>query len=793
MTEKELLEKIKQSAEEIEIPKSLEPEEIEKMLNTKKMRKNYPQEKEMSGGKYDAKQGFFSRFANRKVIVAASVFLVCSVCGIAAAKSGIFTNSIENVVVGDDYTSAETASNDSIAEEAVETVEEAAAGESTSDTNIATDNTPDAGELYQVASSYQEVYELLDQYRYDSSGYGVYDEIFREEINEVVEKEEMSVEAEEFSSSNSATNDAVKEQTEAAATDSVSETGGAGNYSTTNLQTQGVDESDIVKTDGKYIYTVSQNQILITDIQGEQLKNVGNIKLHLDGESETVLEMYVDNGRLILITSRYDTSLTTNAHFREERTYDLTKIVEAATEAIDTFVQGISAEEAERIVENAITEEVEITEVNDADTLAASMVQEDVEAYHIEREVCTVIYTYDVSNPEEPKLLGSVKQDGSYHTSRKIDDVVYLFTDENLYNNTQPVDEVMRDSGEYLPMVNEEEIPYDRIYLPKEGSQALIISSVNVGNPSAIVDKAMILNNYVEIYVGSESCYLYNSTYQNGKDMTEIAKFTFSDGVISAVNAATVEGMIYDTFAINEKNGKLRVLTTKWDDVTWEESNNLYLLDEQLSITGTLTDIALGEQIYAARYIGDIVYFITYRNMDPLFAVDISDETSPKLLGELEITGFSEYLHPWGEDKLLGIGYETDPDTGIEEGIKLVMFDISNPTELKILDTLVIENIDYCTALYNYKCVIAEENANIIGFATETYSSSYSQREINYLAFGWENGKFVNLLAEGLTKGVDSSIYRGIYVGDKFYIASPEQIRSFDRSNNYKKLDELVF
>ncbi len=781
MTEKELLEKIKNSAEEIEIPKSLEPEEIEKMLNAKKMSENYPQENETSGEKYDAKQGFFSRLANRKVIAAASVFLVCGVCGMAAVKAGIFGNEakVENAVIGEDAASAESDSSDIVAE-SVETADE------TFDGIVSTEGKDNIGELYQVASSYEEVYALLDSYvRGTMITEEGYTNNLREETDGAAIESEKSADVNQFSSGNTMESDIVEdvvaeESTSGSSTAAVS-------YSTTNLQTQGVDESDIVKTDGRYIYTVSRNQILITDIQGEKLEEAGSIKLSIDTNAETILEMYVDNGKVILITSKYDTSLSTNAPFREEIAYVEESIVDVDDELV------LETEQAESIVENSTVEDVTFNEVSAADMVKKNINEGDAASYYIEREISTIIYTYDVSNPKEPKLLGKVKQDGSYHTSRKIGDVVYLFTDENLYDNAQPTDEVMRDSGAYLPMVNDEEIPYDRIYLPREGSQALIISSVNVGSPDAIVDKAMILNNYVNIYVGSESCYLYNSDYQNGKDVTEIAKFTFSDGKISAVNAATITGTVYDTFAINEKNGKLRVLTTEWNDSYSQQSNNLYLLDEELSLTGTLNGIAPGEDIYAARYIGDTAYFITYRNIDPLFAVDISDETAPKLLGELEITGFSEYLHPWGDDMLLGIGYETDPDTGMEEGIKLVMFDISNPTKLKIVDTLVIENVDYCAALYNYKCIIAEENANIIGFATETYTSSYTQREINYLAFAWENGKFVNLFAEGLTNGVDCSIYRGIYAGDSFYIASPEQIRSFDRTNGYKKLDEIVF
>lgn len=103
-----------------------------------------------------------------------------------------------------------------------------------------------------------------------------------------------------------------------------------------------------------------------------------------------------------------------------------------------------------------------------------------------------------------------------------------------------------------------------------------------------------------------------------------------------------------------------------------------------------LENIAKGEEIYAARYLGNIAYFITYHNTDPLFAVDISDPAHPKPLGNVKMTGYSDYLHPFGDGLLLGIGYETDAKTSEKTGVKLTMFDISDPINLRILDSVTI-------------------------------------------------------------------------------------------------------
>lgn len=137
-------------------------------------------------------------------------------------------------------------------------------------------------------------------------------------------------------------------------------------------------------------------------------------------------------------------------------------------------------------------------------------------------------------------------------------------------------------------------------------------------------------------------------------------------------------------------------------------SNGLVISSVNIKEPGkVLDDIMIVND--SARFLGTMAYFVTYRNMDPLFAVDLSDEKNPKVLSELKITGFSEYLHFWGEDKLVGIGYETDPETGRQTGLKISMFDISDPADLKVAGSCVLKNTGYSPALYDYKCVLVDE------------------------------------------------------------------------------------
>lgn len=707
MTEQEVLKKIKESAEGVEIPVKLGPEEIRSMLNRKAVQTPSFCWQEEAADHKDASNGKKQRIL-KYTAAAAVLLLAVSVSGAGmfhlkqngrpSADSGYALNQYQNTEIQDviDRTDVKPA------------------------------QTPkqDAGELYTVAKSYEDVYQSLEQEReryYDRDGMAG---------NAVAEEETGSV---EFSSS------AVKFMTDAASDESTL------GYSKTNLQTEGVDESDFIKTNGAYIFTVSGGKIIITDVRSGNMESAGEIDPGLNTAADNVLEMYVDDGHLTLIVQRNDTYLQENQLY-----------------------------------------EVDIP--NGGSKRSGMLPVEDC-AYRIESKNSTVIYTYDISNPQAPRLTGKTEQDGFYRTSRKIGDIVYLFTEQGLFGAANRATDMERTEGCFLPLVNGEQISYDSIYLPKQGSEGLIVSSFDVNKPETAIDKTMIVNDYVNIYVSTDALYLYHNDYSAEQIKTQIAKFLLKDGVINASGATSVNGEILDTFAINEYCGKLRVLTTGREENGGTETNNLYLLNEALELTGSVTGIARGERIYAARYFGDTAYFITYRNTDPLFAVDLSDEKNPKLLGELKVTGFSEYLHPWGEDKLLGIGYETNPETGEQMGIKLIMFDISNPAELKEISSLVIQNAEYSPALYDYKCVTAEKNANIAAFAVYDYDAR--EAKASYLVFSWEGDHFENRLTTALGDWNRSEDYRGIYIGDRFYLANSEEIVSFDRTDGYRELQKL--
>ncbi|MGN0348782.1 MAG: beta-propeller domain-containing protein [Roseburia sp.] len=690
MTEQELLKRIEESAARVEVPKSISPRAVKGRIEAIQRFKEEPKQKSGKGETHVKKWG--RKPAGLVAAVAAAALAIGAYAAMQKDDSGNLQ---------------QTAQTEQAAEEAIQN----------------TETKQNAGDLYVIAGDYKVVYDAVE--KPNQSSELKYSASWQDVIMAEAEATTGSIETAPVGGLSEAVN---------AAEDMADASNSKESYSKTNLQTEGVDESDIVKTDGEYIYTVDDSRVVITDVQNREMRQIGEITLSMEDASDSIVEMYVDGNMLNLIVQRENSNLEKSAAADEEALADV---------------------------------------------------------YYMNTETVTEVKTYDIRDRQAPKENGSVVQDGYYKTSRKIGDILYLFTQEEIELSSveRAKAEAAAEEGGWIPTVNGKAVMADCIYVPEKGKQGLVISSINVKSPKDVVDCVMILNNYVEIYVSTEAFYLYGQEGSFLGGTTQIAKFSMKNGVINAAGATSVKGMVTDSFAIHEKEGNLRLLTT--DRSGSEAENRLYLFDEKLKLEGKLEGIAKGEEIYAARYLGNIVYFVTYRNTDPLFAVDLTDTKNPKILSELKITGFSEYLHFWGEDKLLGIGYETDPDNGERKGIKLAMFDISNPAELHTLGSLVIENIDYCPALYQYKYVLAEPRENLIGFAGETYRGRTNK---NYFLFAWEDGAFQERMTANMNEDGAIEQCRGLYIGRRFYLVNPNSgITSFDREDGYKRIQKLVF
>jgi uncharacterized secreted protein with C-terminal beta-propeller domain len=542
-------------------------------------------------------------------------------------------------------------------------------------------------------------------------------------------------------------------------------------HSDTNLRENGIDEGDGVKTDGRYLYILNDEGVRIISADGGTMSEAAFIDARVSA-GRKILEMYVADDRLILLTQDYGTVLST----------------------IDDTGSG-----------NA-----------DSVNPAAGTSQ----TYQVLTRDTVTVSTYDITDRTSPELLGQVTADGYYSTSRLADGVLYLMTQydgmygSGLYTDTDSsyAETSFLESGA-VPGVNGTALEAGDIYLPENvtGDSYLLLTSVKLSEPAAAADSKAILSYAGNVYVSSKALYLITSDWMNYTSGSTIVRIDYADGSFTPSGACTVPGEVLDTFCIDESSdGYLRVASTSYGgtasggryifdgDMTSVDgkisesgttSNGVYIFDREMNPVGSVTGIAPGEKIQSARFLDNVCYLVTYKNMDPLFSIDLSDPANPKLLGELSIPGFSQYLHFWSGSLLFGLGCETDPESGAVTGLKLSMFDISDPSNVTETSKTVLENLTGADALYNYRALLINPEKNIIGFSAYSSDSSTANGNYGYQVFSYENGSFYAKWNQILT-GDDGSV-RGVYIGSTFYLVRNGAVTAYDMNAGYAEIGKI--
>lgn len=390
----------------------------------------------------------------------------------------------------------------------------------------------------------------------------------------------------------------------------------------------------------------------------------------------------------------------------------------------------------------------------------------------------TTAVTYDISDRANPKEVGRVSQSGYYNSSRIVDGYLYLFSDYYVILNGITA----KDPKSYVPLVNDNLIKETDICLPSisKADMYSIITSVSLEKPDKTAHSKALLSDSGSLYVSNNNIYYYENVWEySGKNVTTIRKVSYESGKLTAGAQCKLNGYINDSFSIDEYNGYLRVVMT--DD----DTNSVYILDKDLKETGSIKNLAKDERVYSARFMGDVGYFVTFKETDPLFSVDLSDPKNPKIIGELKIPGFSDYLHPYGKDKLLGIGMNVDEKTMSTDGVKLTIFDISDPENVKEEQTFVLENVYYTDVSYDYKAALVDTEKNLIGFAAD----SEGGREYYIFSYDEKDG-FTCTMHEEIN-GNNMRITRGIYIEDTIYVIQGNIIEAYSL-NDFKKIDDII-
>jgi inhibitor of cysteine peptidase len=454
-------------------------------------------------------------------------------------------------------------------------------------------------------------------------------------------------------------------------------------YSKTNTQVEGVDEGDIVKTDGKYIYRLSNNQNITpmykTNDGREVAPSIGNST-----------NPSAPNGTTSSGSGSTNPSAPDYAAPSQIINTNKLSIIEALPDGKLKLISEI------KIDNNQMATEFYL------DNSTISIIFNGGQAVYngVSKQISQVM-VYGIADITKPNLLKNYQIEGNYLSSRKIDNQIYLITNKyiNYYNNgsetitSQIKPPVVCDNKADNTFTD---ISYSDVqYFPNETYQTYVsISSIDTNKPEQDAKITTYLSSGQNIYASLNNLYIANARYdyqtaqkgdiktmemQSGESM-DILKFSLDNGnVVYKAKAEKIPGHILNQYSMDEYNGSFRIAVTA-------NASALYIFDSNMKKTGEIVDMAAGEQIKSVRFMGDKGYVVTFRQTDPLFVIDLSKPAAPKVLGQLKIPGFSEYLHPYDENHIIGVGKsasETNSINGRVQGIKMSMFDVTDPVNPK--------------------------------------------------------------------------------------------------------------
>lgn len=550
--------------------------------------------------------------------------------------------------------------------------------------------------------------------------------------------------------------------------------GGSVDYSTTNIQVEGVDEADIVKTDGEFIYLVSENRIIIVKAHpAEEARVLSEIEL-----DETPEGIFVNGDKLVVLTGGYGVF-----------------ILERGEEKL-----GLPEPEMEQGPQSSIK-------------------------------------VYDITDRESPYLTREIDVDGQYVGSRMVGDYVYAVINEQTYDYDNEIGLPRIDLGDGATEIPASEIYYSNI--PDSWYVYTTIVAVNAQDDDREPTyETLLLGSSSNIYVSPNNIYITSTRWQNSGDYSEttaIHRIHIDEDRIEYQVSGEAPGRLLNQFSMDEYRGFFRVATTTTGSGAGvggaavgpdasvflspnTTANHIYVLDMDLDIVGRLEDLAPGESIYSARFMGDRSYLVTFQKIDPLFVIDLKDPYEPKVLGELKITGYSDYLHPYDENHVIGIGKEAvaveQRDFAWYQGVKISLFDVTdveNPVEIAKYE--IGDRGTDSPILRDHKALLFDKSRNLL--VMPVLVAEIDQGKYPYglepSAYGepvWQGAYVFDIsLDEGLElkgrithyedyvdqmKGYYSTSYlysveRSLYIDDVLYTISDAMVRM----NNLETLDHI--
>ena len=522
--------------------------------------------------------------------------------------------------------------------------------------------------------------------------------------------------------------------------------GGMGDavFGGTNVQVEGIEEGDILKNDGSYLYvlrwTTEMGYVDIVDIRDKaQMRSVSQIEV-CRAETADGTSTYTNISELF-ITGNTLTVLYT------ESTYSVSS---------------------------------EMPEIYGAGTAGTTQ---------------TVAAVYDVTDRAAPVLRYTYAVDGSLISSRMAGNTLRLVTEYSvpLYRNNDDL------KNASVPCFYKDGVktrfPVNTVCLTAntDSQSYLTVTLLDTASDGTNAQMKAVLGGGTDIYCTEDTLLVAaqdlsdttaNSnaagdmiaSFVSGAADTRLFAFSLQDGV-RYQGSAKIDGTLLNQFAMDAHNGYYRIATTA------EDGSIVTVLNESLETVGKLGGIAPGEDIYAVRFLGDTAYLVTFYQTDPLFIVDLSDPANPAVTGELKIPGFSSYLHPYAENLLIGIG-ESGDESGATGKLKVSLFDVSDMQNPKEISSVVFDGAQYTssTAQSDHHAYLTLPDG---AFAIPVYESgTVSQPGVSKACvLTVENGtlRVIETYSPDLEGEDVYAIARLTFAGDTLYTLSDTALVAFDR------------
>jgi len=516
-------------------------------------------------------------------------------------------------------------------------------------------------------------------------------------------------------------------------------------YSQTNIQVEGVDEADIIKTDGNYIYALVRNKLtIIKSVPAKQSAIVASI----DFKSRPQ-ELFINGDRLAVFGSDSEfqkTELYRSLPRRSDYTYlsiyDITD--RTAPKELRTIRYEGNYFSSRMIGSYAylVTNTSQYGYESDATPLPRV-----IENNAVLPNTCVAgspcfapdAYYFDI--PYESYTLATLTAINLADTVAPIEGDVYVLPGaENMYVSqnaayityTKQLNEyevMLEASREVMePRLTDEE--RQRIAAIEAAEDFILTRSEKMDKIGRVFERNTAKLSEDELkQLGEQMENVLKQKFASLADELEktvIHKITLKDNQVEYAATGEVKGSVLNQFSLDESGGYFRIATTKgreWlpfntDEGEQKSYSNLYVLDANMNVVGSLERLAEGERIYSARFMQNRAYLVTFQQTDPLFVIDLAEPTAPKVLGELKIPGFSNYLHPYDDTTLIGLGKDTEvtESGGVrQKGLKLSLFDVSDVSAPHEIDAIVIgESGSDSIAAQDHKAFLFSREKNLL-------------------------------------------------------------------------------